>query len=166
MFKQSLTYNAAKRFFTAVINAVKNSATAAFVLGFFTGFDKLLENSGIYAFFMNGVLADRFYKTSAVYSLIGKLRIKLLSFVEKTVNWSKEKFGTSCLFAILDFLSEKKLLSLDIFLGLFVGAMFIVPNGLWNNLFGVVAAMFFGVWTLIEMSRRKNEEKYRNLTTR
>ena len=54
---------------------------------------ELLEYSGIYAFFMNGVLADRFYKTSAVYSLIGKFSYEILTLAPLVILSFKRKLG-------------------------------------------------------------------------
>lgn len=127
---------------------------------FFAGFDSLLANSGIYSFLTDGVFTERFYETSAFYGFLKKLRIKLFAFIEKTVLSVRERSG-SLTVALLEFLASKNLLAPDVFLALFIGFMIIMPNAIWNNLFGVAAAAIFGGWSLITVSVKKNRNSHR-----
>ncbi len=151
MLKQSFAYNFCIKLFSCFINGIKSSAVFALAAAAFAAFDRTVKGSAVYGGLMKEIFTEKYYKSSVFYRILGFFRDLLLNTAKAVLSWLRRVFGSSYLYGTIDFLTEKGLLSLDVFLALYVGVMLIAPHEMWNNLYAVIAAVIFAAWSIIVM---------------
>ncbi|MBQ8001820.1 MAG: O-antigen ligase family protein [Clostridia bacterium] len=155
MLSRSLTWHLLTVAFAFIINCVKESFIIRKLLGFSQFLSRKAVESGVYAWLGKEVFTSEYYQSSAFYRMVEKIWQFILKVIRGLQFFTRKIFANSLSLWVFDFVNKKGLLSVDVFLALFVGMMFIVPHSLWNNLYAFLAAMFFAVWIVWNIASGK-----------
>lgn len=154
MISRSFTWYLLSTFFAFLSKSVKNSVIVRGLLNFSDFLGRKATESGIYEWLGDDKISKK-YEQSVFYAALERLWQFLLNTVRKLQLLAKKVFKDSFFMGIFQFLREKKLLEVDVFLALFIGFMFTVPHEMWNNLYAFIMAIFFGMWTVMNMASGK-----------
>lgn len=158
MISRSFTYYLITLFCSFVKNSVKNSKIVRGLLDFSDYLSEKSKESGLYAWLGENFFEDK-YEKSVVYSLAERIWQFVLSIVRKCGLFTRKIFDNSFGLFVFDFLKEKGVFAIDVFLAIFIGMMFIVPHEAWNNLYAFIAAVFFGAWSVVKAAFEKSKSK-------
>lgn len=159
MITHSLTWHIVTTLFSKLVNMVKNSVIFTALMTFFDFITKLVVNSGLYSWLGKDVFTEKYYKTSLIYKLAGKVWCLILNIIGKAQQLLRKIFKGSLCLGIFDWAQGKGILSVDCFLALFIGGMFIMPHERWNNLYAFLGACFFAFWVMLNMASGKLKGK-------
>lgn len=159
MITHSFTYHLLTKALKGGLSLVKNSLLIGLLMGFSQWITKTVTESGIYAWLGKDVFTEKFYKTSVIYSIMGGLVSFVLKIIRYAQTLTRKIFkGSMCLW-LFDQANKKGFLSVDCFLAIFIGGMFIMPHERWNNLYAFLAAGFFALWIILNIASGKLKNK-------
>ena len=159
MIHNSLSWHILCVCFNWFKNLINESLFFNAFIKFFALITKVVQESFVYKWLGKDVFTQKFYETSLFYNIVQALWQFVLKIVRSVQLFTRKIFKNSLCLTVFDFLNAKNLLSIDCFLALFLGMMFIVPHGRWNNLYAFLAAMFFAFWIVMNMASGKIKSK-------
>ncbi len=155
MVSQSLTWFVLKKIADFIKKTVSESVIIDAVMTFFDFYGRKVRESGIYAWLGSSTIWDKNYKSSKVYNILGVIAKWVLNLIGRLQLFFRKIFENSLSLYLFDFVFSGKWISIDVVLAIFLGGMFVVPNGNWNNLYFVIAGIFFGVWVVMRLASGK-----------
>ena len=155
MITQSFTYNIIISFVKNLWKTVKESFFVSLIMSFFDWITKTVTESGIYEWLGKEGFIKRGCKSSVIFGLIDFIWRFLTETVRKTQLLTRRIFKDSICLSVFDFLEKKGFFSVDVFLAIFIGGMFVMPHERWNNLYAFLAAGFFALWVVMNISSGK-----------
>lgn len=155
MISQSLIWHIITSFFARLVNSVKNSMVFTALMRFSDWITKTVKESCLYFWLGKDSFAEKYYNFSVFYGIIGKFWNFILNTVRKAELFVRKIFKNSLCLRLFDGAQSRGLLSVDVFLAVFIGIMFIMPHERWNNLYAFLAACFFAFWILLNIASGK-----------
>lgn len=159
MITQSFTWHLVTSLVKNLWGLIKNSLIFNLLMSFSAWITKVVTESGIYNWLGKDVFIEKYCRTSVFFGAFESLWKLLLGLIRKIQLFTRKIFKDSICLNVFDCLEKKGVFSIDVFLALFVGLMFLMPHERWNNLYAFLAACFFAFWAVMNIASGKLKGK-------
>lgn len=155
LISRSFTWHILASCFAWAFKMVKGSFIINSLMCLFARIQKLIENSGVYAWLGKRDFTDKHSENSLTYAVLSAIWNFALNIIRNIQIFTRRIFKNSFTLYLFDFLNEKGIFAIDTFLALFMGLMFLAPHNLWNNLYAFLGAMGFLCWAVWNIASGK-----------
>ncbi|MBR5535017.1 MAG: O-antigen ligase family protein [Clostridia bacterium] len=155
LISRSFTWHILTSCFNFAVSKVKSSFIINVLISFFDWVQGKITESGVYAYLGKRDFTERFAEGSLVYALLDGVWSFALKIIRAIQLFTRRIFKNSFSLYLFDWLNKKGFFSLDVYLALFMGLMFLAPHNLWNNLYAFLGAMGFFLWAVWNIASGK-----------
>lgn len=152
LFEESVSAGAFVLLCRTLRRKLKESFFVSLLLRFFAWIGEKVRESLVYEWLGKSVFTEKYYTGSIFYCILNKILSVIYAFASALNRFAGRLFGSSLTYAAAKRISAWRFFSVDVFLALFIGVMFIAPHEAWNNIYAFIGAVFFALWVLWDIS--------------